>query len=369
MSSIHDFDNYNRLEPTVPNDTDDPPRFGQPVETTKDGFVIELRKFFNRAQISSSRLAEIPTIRKFDLSTKPSEGSLETAVRLIQKFPDIQENLPLIAVLGATSRNLPMGISGQYVAAVAPRSTVYSGNTEPFALVDGDTIQFKITTANKEEHTTTIQLRGRTFQDISQATVDEIIKEVRFQSLYASAGNWNGKLGLSFGGPVFPNTVTGDIEIIGGTALAALGFNIGDKALYKDNIPYHRYHQATYIDVAIEVAAEDYNQRTELTDLVWSFFTFYMDNRDYTFLGRTTFDETIPNETYQVIIKPDPSMAGEQEVPRPNDEVDKVYVNRINIPVTTIQYIDRAVLVPGTQTPLYLDSANLEFDKTIPEKN
>jgi hypothetical protein len=95
-----------------------------------------------------------------------------------------------------------------------------------------------------------------------------------------------------------------------------------------------------------------------------------MDERDYTLLGRSIFDPSIPNETYQVIIKPDPSMAGEQEVPRPGDERDKIYVNRLNIPVTTIQYLDKAVIVPGTiNTPLYLDADNIEPDDSIPPKN
>jgi len=366
MTSIHDFDKI--LEPTTPDDTTDPPRFGQPVETTKDAFVIELRKFFDRAQITSSRLAEIPTIRKYDVSTNPNEGSLETAVKLIQKFPDVDENLPLVAVLGSTGRNLPMGIGGAYVAAVAPRSTVTGSIVEPFALVDGDTITFSTTTKQKEVRNTVIQLRASRFANIAAATVDEIIGEIKFQALYAKGSNGEGKLAISFGGPL-THRVTGDIEITGGTAIAALGLTVGQKAEYINQVTSHRYHQATYIDIAIEVAAEDYNIRTELTDLVWSFFTFYMDSRDYTFLGRSTFNETISNETYQVIIKPDPSMAGEQEVPRPNDETDKIFVNRLNIPVTTIQYVDRAALVPGTQTPLYVDANGITLDDTIPFKN
>jgi len=368
MSSIHDYDQS--LEPTVPDDTTDPPRFGQPVETTKDAFVVELRKFFDRAHISASRLAELPTIRKFDVSTNPNESSLETAVKLIQKFPDLDENLPLVAVLGSTGRNLPMGISGQFMSVVADRTMVTGANTEPFALADGDTIVFKTTEKDKTEHNTTIIFRASRFANIAAATVDEIIQEIKFQALYVKGVNTNNALSIAFGGPL-THRVTGDIEITGGStnALTELGFTIGQNAEYVNSTAYNRYHQATYIDIAIEVAAEDYNIRTELTDLVWSFFTFYMDSRDYTFLGRGSFDTTISNEIYQVIIKPDPSMAGEQEVPRPNDEKDKIFVNRINIPVTTIQYVDRAVLIPGTQTPLYLDADNLEYDDTIPEKN
>jgi hypothetical protein len=113
--------------------------------------------------------------------------------------------------------------------------------------------------------------------------------------------------------------------------------------------------------------AEDYNVRTELTDLIWNFFTYQMNDRGYTFLGRSTFDPNIKNETYQIVLKPDPSMSGEQEVPRPGDEKDKLYVNRINVSMTTMQYMDKAVVKPGTTTPLYITDINL--DESIPDKN
>ena len=52
----------------------------------------------------------------------------------------------------------------------------------------------------------------------------------------------------------------------------------------EQQLPTSNYYQATSIDIALEIAAEDYNIRTELTDLVWSFITFYMDSRDFNFL-------------------------------------------------------------------------------------
>ncbi len=355
--------------PTIPDDTTDPPRFGQPIETTKDAFVIELRKFFNRSEITANRLSEIPTIRKYDISTNSNDGSLETAVKLIQKFPDIDEDLPLVAVMGSTGRNFPMGIGGQYVAPVLIPPFVITSNVEPFALNADETLIYKTTSESDEEHTSTIIFRNSRFQDIANATAQEIVTEINFQSLYARASITDtNNVKLSYGGAL-TSRATGNIEIIGGTVINALGYTIGQKAEYKNSIPYHRYHQATYIDIALEIATEDYNVRTELTDLVWSFFTFYMDSRDYTFLGRSIFDNSISNEFFQCIIKPDPTMAGEQEVPRPGDEADKVYVNRINIPVTTIQYVDRAVYVPGTTDPYYLNSDNLEVDDDIPFKN
>ncbi len=367
-------DNLNKGPlPTVPNDTDDPPRFGQIIETTKDAFVIELRKFFNRANISNSLLEELPTIRKYDISTKSREGSLETAIKLTRKYPDVNENLPQIAVLGSTGRNFPMAIGTKFVASVHPKPSVTSGNTEPFTLAVDQILIFRTITPQKEERTTTIIFRESRFANIAQATAQEIVNEINFQSLFARARvGSNGEVIIGYGG-VLTQSVTGDI-VIGngtdtGTAATALGFTLNQQTLFTSVLPFNRYHHSAYIDVALEVLAEDENIRTEITDLLWTFFTFTLDDQDFSFHGRSSFNDTISNETYQVIIKPDPSIAGEQEIPRPNDEVDKVYVNRINIPVTTIQYIDKAVVAVGSSSPLYLDASNATFDDTIPAKN
>ena len=367
-----------RPQATVPDDQTDPPKFGQPIETTKDAFVLELKKFFDRNDISSNRLKEIPTIRKFDISFKKGESSHETAVKIIRKLPDIDENLPLVAILAATGRNFPMGISGSIVAPVSARTFITSTNAEPFVLADQETFIYRTTDSQKTVFTSIVVFRASRFVDITQATAQEIVDEINFQALYAKAFvNDDHKIELAYGGPVtapLPNGITGDIETGDiddnvGTAAAALGFTLGQSAEYTSTTPFNRYHQAMSLDIAIEVVSEDENIRTELTDLVWSFFTFYMDERDYMFLGRTIFDPSIPNETYQVIIKPDPSMAGESEVPRPGgDEKDKLYVNRINVPVTTLWYTDRAV-VTASGTPLYRDSEDAGLDDSIPQKN
>lgn len=366
-----------RPEPTIPDDETDPPRFGQIIETTKDVFVLELKKFFDRNRISSNRLREIPTIKKFDFSYKRNESSYETAVKVIRKMPDIDENLPLVAVLAATGRNLPMGIGGQFVAPVSARTFVQGSQIETFALEDNQTLIYRTTTPQGEQLTSIVTFRGHRFVNIAAATAQEVIDEINFQALYAKASvGEGGRINLAYGGPVTAperNGITGDIEIgdeegDAGTAASVLGFIAGQKSEYSATVPFNRYHQAMSLDMALEIVSEGENTRTELIDLVWSFFTFYMDERDYMFLGRSIFDPSIPNETYQVIIKPDPSMAGESEVPRPGDERDKLYVNRLNISVTTLWYIDRAVISSGS-TPFYLDADGIQHDNTIPKKN
>ena len=363
------FDDLNKAPvPTIPKDIKDPPLFAQPLETTKDAFTIELRKFFDRQYQTASRVEEIPTIKKYDISLSSSASSLETAVQLIQKHPSALENLPLIAVLGAVGRNRPMSINNQFVTAVSPRPSVLSSNTEPFILADGQTIQFKTTDVNGNNRVSTIILRQSRFVNMAAATATEVVREINFQALYANGVDSSGKVVLAYGGPGTTGT-SGSIEIVGGTAIAALGFTIGQKSEYTNIVPYNRYIQSSNIDVALEVATEDENTRTEITDLIWAFFTFFITDRQSTLYGRSIFDNTISNETYQVIIKPDPSMSGEQEVPRPNTQLDKVYVNRINVSTITMQYIDRAVVLPGTTTPFYLDANGILRDESIPPRN
>lgn len=53
-----------RHAPTTPRDTNDPPRFSQMVETTKDALVLELRAFLDQAGFTVERRSELPTVEK-----------------------------------------------------------------------------------------------------------------------------------------------------------------------------------------------------------------------------------------------------------------------------------------------------------------
>lgn len=143
-------------------------------------------------------------------------------------------------------------------------------------------------------------------------------------------------------GTLFPNV----INITGGTALAPLGLVVSqtDQNFGAGKLAYERHHVAADLTVNIEVMAESENVRTDLTDLVYDFFTYVMADRKFQFYGRSIFDDTILDETYQIILKDNEfSFGGDTEVPRPSDNKDKIYVSRLSIPVTAILYSDRII--------------------------
>lgn len=97
--------------------------------------------------------------------------------------------------------------------------------------------------------------------------------------------------------------------------------------------------------VVVELAMIDTNQRSELTDIVFSFFTEYMEQHAFAFLGDGEKDPLsgVPN-LYQIILKSTASLGGETDQPRPEGEpFNRIYYNRITVPVIFLDYVDREV--------------------------
>lgn len=95
--------------------------------------------------------------------------------------------------------------------------------------------------------------------------------------------------------------------------------------------------------IIIEISAVDTNQRSEIVDLVMSFFTIYMEDTRFAFMGDTNPDKTAGvNANYQIILKAQASIQGETDVARPGGEqFNRVYLNRITVPIIFIDYVDR----------------------------
>lgn len=362
---------------TVPDNLDQGPRFGTVTELVKDVFVLELRHFFNTAY-TQVRNGELPRIDKYSVAVDVTTDPLETAVSLIRSYPDITEDMPLIAVLATTGRNMRLSISDHLTSIVVPNAKVISNVHGPYALTDGMTliVESQPDGVVSSIRQSTFKFPAFMFQNIAAATVDEIVSVINFQALYVTAYKENVggeiRLAIKAGGPngtQFPNKIT--IKT-GGTATAILGFavdqtdqnyGVGKKAMF-------RHHTCSDVTMAIEVVAESENIRTELTDLLVSFLTYVLADRKYTFYGRSTYDSTIQDETYQIIIRDNEiSLSGESEIPRQGDMRDKIYVNRITVPVTALQFSDRTATNANGSITTPLVQLLIQPNDSLPEPN
>lgn len=348
-----------RNVPTLPLDANDPFRFSQLVETVKDAFQRELMDYFDYRRSDFQNLRnEIPTIEKYNLGFSASDSPIETVTRVLLQHPDILERLPLIAVTTASGSNLKLGFGGQYVAAVQPPARVKGTRPGPFAFVPNDKIAFRTTPDGGAPTISTLLFVPSLFQDMNAATMDEVLAAASVQLLYVSTQVTRystpvGVLRVNAYGPLtrapHPNT----IEVLGPpystqNALDQLGFVAGMKDSTQDRNPSNRYQLSTNLTVGIDIGAESENERRELTDLLMYFFSLEMDKRDFTFVGRSVFDDEFPNEWFQIILKDQHSLAGEAEIPRQGgsgEQRDLIYVNRIQIPVTIIDYVDREIVM------------------------
>ncbi len=95
--------------------------FGKYTENAKDQIINLIRDQF-KAQ--GFQQAEMPTMEKFNFY---SEDPYETFVRVLTSLPDIDQQLPLVAVTVGTATGSPMGIGygGDYVGMVVDDNGYY----------------------------------------------------------------------------------------------------------------------------------------------------------------------------------------------------------------------------------------------------
>jgi len=343
---------------TVPDDLNDPPRFSQVIETTKDAFVLELRRFFDINQ-TAARLSELPTIEKYAIGFAPSQDPYETTVAILQEFPDVLEQLPHISITAGGGRNKRLTFGRPLIAQTQQPPRVVGTAGETFALADNDQLVFRTKPNGVDWVTSTIVFRSARFptaNPITAALADDVARVINEQALYARAsvvdiGGGTQAIQLATGGlqgRCMPNA----IEILTGTSanvLTELGLTVGqaDDSTNTARPPMNRYHNGAEVTVNIDVIAVDPNVRRELADLVFSWATFWLERKHFELLGRSVFDETITEEHYQIIIHQEVSFGGEQDVARPNDMKDKIHFQRVTVPVSTFMYLDRPVVIPS----------------------
>lgn len=359
---------------TTPYDATDPPRSFQLLETAKDAFASELRTFFTYVSADARyKINELPTIEKYARGTTlpgVQEGDLETVVKTMMSYADSEDKFPMIAITSTTLRERRMGIGSNFVDHVQEAPRVEGTVAGPFALTDGWTITLNTVPRGLVENTqaSTITFASILFPDITDASIDDVVRAINMQALYYTASaTTDGYLRLSCGGPCAEPTPN-IIRITGGTAacLTAFGLTVGQTDTYLNTArpPKNRYGLMADLVVNLDVITDDLNERGEVSDLLYDFFGFWMEKRGFQFLGRSHQTEGItPEEWYHVIFRSEFSWGGEINVPRLGGDVyDYIYANRGSIPITIVDFIDR----PLTAHPIFLSSTDVEYTDSLP---
>jgi len=167
--------------PTILDDDEDVPKFGQAAETVKDAIVHELRDFFRKDNFTSEERAEIPTVRKYSIGFGPGTDPYETTQKISQEYPDFDERLPHVAVIALTGANNPVSVGQPFIGHTQLPPRLRTG-VEPFALADVQTLKQTITvTAAVPASTYTVTVGGTPFSYTSGAldTVEDIAQGLR----------------------------------------------------------------------------------------------------------------------------------------------------------------------------------------------
>jgi hypothetical protein len=173
----------------IPDDLLDPPQFGGILELVKDTLVLELRNFFRDSNINSARRTELPEIQKYSISNDALDP-FSTSVTIVQKYPEILEHLPHIAVLASNSTERKLSFSVPVIAIVQNPSSVVSAAFEPFALTDGDQLVIRTTPAPRKPVYETITFTADRFptgNPIGSALAADVAKVINEQAQFFNA--------------------------------------------------------------------------------------------------------------------------------------------------------------------------------------
>ena len=360
-----------KYTPTQPYDSTDVPKFGQLIETTKDAFASELEAFFDyKATDATSKISELPNIEKFALGASTNEQNLEEVVDLIMSYADTPDRFPMIAITSASLRERKLSIGNNFVDHVQYPPSICGTVPGPYNLTAGWTMEITTWPSGYEDDETTslITLASVIFEDITNVTTQELADAINHtQALYYQCSvTADDCLRIETGGPCAVTTPN-YIEITDGDAacLTALGFTLGqsDTYLSTDNPPKNRYIIAGDMSINIDVVTDDINTRSELADLVYDFFAFYMEKRRFQFIGRSYQSRDIdPEEWFHIIFQNQFNWSGELQKLRPGggEAKDYIYATRGSMPIFTSDFIDRKLVTE----PVFLLR-----DNVIPDAN
>lgn len=147
-------------QPLIPEDLNDPPRFGQPSETVKDAVLTTIQRYLAQENaLPALRTAELPTFQKYALGYGPGTNPYETFASLVQEYPDVLERLPHVAVMSASGSNHRWGVGAPILGPTWYPPRVQSTIAGPYAF------------ANPQRQTSTVTVNAAVFPFTYTATI------------------------------------------------------------------------------------------------------------------------------------------------------------------------------------------------------
>ena len=261
-----------------------------------------------------------------------------------------------------------MNIGSNFVTQVQYPAKITGTESGPFNLTQvwGSPSLEILTTPNKDTlQTSTILFDTSLFSDPTSVTIDEVVEVInKTQALYYTVGkDSNGYITLAAGGMASSSHLN-SITLVSGNQylLDMFGLTEGQNDTYTnvDNPLKNRYGLAADMVINIEVITDSINTRVELSDLVYTFFGYYLQKKCFQFYGRSFFDQDIENEWFHLVLKNQFNWSGETNKPRQGGEqYEHVYSIRGSVAIYIEDFIDKIVM----EEPVWLDDSNIVSDR------
>lgn len=351
-----------------PFDPKDLPRFAQLSETAKDTLAKELTEFLTVTDSITDKERILPNIQKFSVGS--SKDDLETVVNIIMAYADTPQKFPMISITSVSNRERKMALGGNYVATVQYPPSIVGTKLGPFNLASSFSTPYYLSIKTfpngplNDPVTSTITFSNSLFSDLTNVDIETLSRVVnKTQALYYSFESDSlGHLRISAGG-LLGKSSQNSIEVVDGSSevLNVLGFSIGDSDSFSNpnNSPKNRYGVASDMTINIDVVADSINTRSELSDLVNTFFTYYMEKRRFEFFGRSYFDRDLGHqEWYHIVLKNQFSWSSEVTRPRQGGEqYEQIYAVRGSVPIFIEDFIDKSLV----NSPVWVSDTSLSI--------
>lgn len=289
--------------------------FGRVSDFVRSSVVEKVTTYFSSSNVRDL-VKEFPVVEKYEITEQDSEGKFQSSVSIQRYFSDLFQKLPLIAITTTGEKNVPLNLFDSIVVD-SYAGILVSSLDEPYNLDDRDNLSVLIDGSRYD-----IIFNAEAFSDIHSILIDDLNMFFRQILPELIAYRFGSKLALA-------DFYGREVIVIGGTALEKLGFVSGQGYV---SIKRTSSLIAEEMDVQIDVVASDRNQRTELSDVIHTFFGFYLYDKEF---GQWVWDNGF------IIFKNNFVRRGESEASLQDAPVSKLYFDSLSVTVFASISIER----------------------------